>query len=174
MKESNTTLFKVSVILDHLLIDARQSLKEIAKKCGTYRQKVWREMKTLEENNTIWGYTPVINEEKLGWKLFFIFLKTKPMTKELSETQIERIKKDHPGTLKVRVLDVYYLNGRYDWIVIFTAKDWICARKYYDNLRKVYGPHLLDKPEMSDVMFSTMRWGKMNPEIDELNNFVSP
>ncbi|MDD3494019.1 MAG: Lrp/AsnC family transcriptional regulator [Candidatus Thermoplasmatota archaeon] len=161
-------------VLDQLLIDARQSMQKIARKCATYRQKIWREMTKMEQDHTIWGYTAVVDEEKLGWKLFMVLLKTRPLSRELVEAQIKRVREDVPGQLAVRLLDIYYLNGSYDWVVIFAARKWNTAKKYYDNLRKVYEQHLTEKPEMADIMFSTLRWGKVNPEIERLHDFVPP
>jgi DNA-binding Lrp family transcriptional regulator len=174
MKKNNTTLFKINDILDQLLIDARQSLQTIADACRTYRQKVWRHIKKLEDSNTIWGYTAVVDEEKLGWKLFMISAKTKPLSKEQADMQIYRHVHDVPGTLDARLIDVYYLNGRYDWIIVFAAKDWKTARKYYDNIRKYYGNYLVEKPEIADIIFATARNGKINPEIEKLYDFISP
>ncbi|MGC9307228.1 MAG: Lrp/AsnC family transcriptional regulator [Thermoplasmatota archaeon] len=174
MKKSNTTLFKISDILDQLLIDARQSLQKIAEKCDTYRQKVWREQNKLEESHAIWGYTAVVDEEKLGWRLFMVLLKTRPMTTEFAQHQIQRIREDIPGTMAVRLIDVYHLTGTYDWIVVFAAKNWATARKYFDNLRKAYWESLLEKPELCSVAFTPIRWGKVNPELENLQEFVSP
>jgi len=174
MIKRNTTLFKSNKILDELLIDARQGIQKIAKKCNTYRQRVWREIKKMEENNTIWGYTAVVDEEKIGWKLFMLLMKMKPLTEEQVGEQIERHRTDVPGKLAVRLIDAYYINGTYDWVVIFAAKDWVTARKYYDNIRKGYKKTLIEKPEMVDIIFSTIRWGKINPEIEKLYEFVSP
>ncbi len=174
MNKRNTTLFKSNKILDELLIDARQGIQKIAEKYKTYRQRVWREIKRMEENKTIWGYTAVVDEEKMGWKLFMIFMKMKPLTIEQVKEQIERHKQDVPGKLAVRLIDAYYVNGTYDWIVIFAAENWTTARKYYDNIRKEYESSLLEKPEMDDVIFSTIRWGKINPQIERLYDFVSP
>ncbi|MCD6512775.1 MAG: Lrp/AsnC family transcriptional regulator [Thermoplasmata archaeon] len=174
MQKSNTTLFKINKILDELLIDARQSIQEIAKKCSTYRQKVWREIKKMEYNKIIWGYTAVVNEEKIGWKLFMVFMKMKPLTEEQVKLQIDRHRRDIPGKLAVRLIDAYYINGTYDWVIIFAASDWATAKKYYDNIRKEYEKYLMDKPEMTDVIFSTIRWGKVNPEIEKLYEFIPP
>ncbi len=178
MKKSNTTLFKIGNvmgdILDQLLIDARQSLQKIAEKCDTYRQKVWRKQNKLEESNAIWGYTAIVNEEKLGWRLFMVLMKTRPMTQELAQRQIQRVQKDIPGQMDVRLIDVYHLTGTYDWVVIFAAKNWATARKYFDNLRQEYWDLTLEKPELSNVAFTPIRCGKVNPEIERLTEFVSP
>ncbi len=115
-----------------------------------------------------------MDEEKIGWKLFMVLMKMKPLTKEQVKEQIERHKQDVPGKLAVRLIDAYYINGTYDWVVIFAARDWTTARKYYDNIRKGYEKTLIEKPEMVDIIFSTIRWGKINPEIEKLYEFVSP
>ena len=68
-------------VLMELRKNSRQSLNELAEKCGFSRQKVWRIVNDLEKNQTIWGYSAVIDEEKLGQKQFFILIKklaTKP------------------------------------------------------------------------------------------------
>ncbi len=52
-----TTEFKGQRILNELLKDPTRSLEEIARACGSYRQKVWREKKKMEDGEAIWGYT---------------------------------------------------------------------------------------------------------------------
>ena len=42
-------------ILEILQTHAKASIDDIAKKCGFSRQKVWRIIKKLEEEKTIWG-----------------------------------------------------------------------------------------------------------------------
>ena len=51
-------------ILLELSNNSNKSINEIAKKCGFSRQKVWRIIKNLEKNHTIWGYTTVTDKEK--------------------------------------------------------------------------------------------------------------
>ena len=43
-------------IISELQKNAKESIDIIAKKCGFSRQKVWRIIKRLEKNKTIWGY----------------------------------------------------------------------------------------------------------------------
>jgi hypothetical protein len=71
-------------------------------------------------------------------------------------------------------MDTYYLNGKYDLLVIFAAPDWITSRKYYDSIRIEYEPFLEDRPEIIDVAFSLIRWGKVNPDIEKLREFIPP
>jgi Lrp/AsnC family transcriptional regulator len=62
-------------ILIHLQKNARESIDEIAKKCGFSRQKVWRIIKRLEENKEIWGYRAVVDNEKLGVQRYIMLIK---------------------------------------------------------------------------------------------------
>ncbi|MCK4953518.1 hypothetical protein KAS14_07020, partial [Candidatus Bathyarchaeota archaeon] len=65
-----------------------------------------------------------------------------------------------------------YLNGEYDWIVMFSAPNHAMARRYYDSLRLSYEEYLIEKPVIVDVNFSVVREGKLNPKIEELHEFV--
>ena len=55
-------------VMNALQRNARGSIDKIAVDCGFSRQKVWRIIKRLEENKTIWGHYTVIDDEKLGLK----------------------------------------------------------------------------------------------------------
>jgi len=64
-------------VINELERNARESMDEIARNCDFSRQKVWRIVKTLEENNTIWGYTAVVDDDKIDRKKFVILVKKK-------------------------------------------------------------------------------------------------
>ena len=53
-------------VLEELKKNAHDSINEIANRCGFSRQKVWRIIKNLEEERTIWGYTAIVNNQKKG------------------------------------------------------------------------------------------------------------
>jgi len=55
-------------------------------KCGCSRQKIWRIIKKLEEDKTIWGYAAIVNEEKQGLKSYIILIKrtTLPIDEKLA------------------------------------------------------------------------------------------
>ena len=72
----------------------------------------------------------------------------------------------------MNLLNVLYINGQYDLMVMFTASNHAIARKYNDSLRKEYKSHLLEKPVIVDVNFSLCREGKINPEIENLYEFI--
>lgn len=172
-KESkrNVKLYRDDV-LERLIENPTKSVREIAKEMGSYRQKVWRRKRKLEEENVIWGYTAVVDESKINHVLYIVLLKMKPMSKELAELIMNRITKGEPHKQNVRLINVLYVNGEYDWIIMFSAQNHATARKYYDSLRLAYEDYLLEKPVIVDVNFALVREGKTNPEIGKLYEFV--
>lgn len=172
-KESkcNNSWYKNDV-LECLIEDPTRSVREIAKELRSYRQRVWREKRRLEKDNMVWGYTAVVDESKINHVLYIVLLKMKPMSKELAELIMKRIIKGEPYKQSVRLINVLYVNGEYDWILMFSAQNHATARRYYDSLRLVYENYLLEKPVIVDVNFSLVREGKTNPKIERLYEFV--
>lgn len=170
----NTTLYKYEDFVNELVKDPRRSLSEMAECLGTYRQKVWRKTKELEEEKVIWGYTAVVDEEKMGWKSFIILMKMEPISEKQAALLIRRVLEQEAEKLKARVVDSFYMNGRYDWIIIFAADTWATARKYYDSIRKEYKEFLTEKPELIDIIFPITRYGKINPDMERIKEFVPP
>jgi DNA-binding Lrp family transcriptional regulator len=52
-------------VIRELQRNANEGVDEIAKRCKFSRQKVWRIIKKLEGNHTIWGYHAVVDNERL-------------------------------------------------------------------------------------------------------------
>ena len=160
-------------VLSHLIKDPTRSAREIAKELKSYRQKVWREKTRFEEEKVIWGYTAIVNEEKMNHVLYLILLKTKPMSKEFADILIMRkLLQREPEKQNVRLINVLYVNGEYDWIIMFSAPDHAIARRYYDSVRIDYEKLLIEKPVIIDVNFSIIREGKINPEIKRIYEFI--
>ncbi|MGF3553771.1 MAG: Lrp/AsnC family transcriptional regulator, partial [Thermoplasmatota archaeon] len=112
-------------IIDQLLTNANKSINEIAKSCGFSRQKVWRIIKKLEKNNTIWGYTAVIDEEKQNKKIYILLIKrsSKPLDKDLVEIIIRKDFSKKVAKLGIKIMNSMYTNGAYDWVIYFYAND---------------------------------------------------
>jgi len=159
-------------LLKLLLDDPTKSIRVIANALGTYRQKVYREKNRLEDEHIIWGYTAVLNESKLKQVTYLVFLKTKPMSTDLAELITTDLLKDESNKQQVRLLDLLYVNGEYDWVLKFAAPDHGTARRYYESLRLSYGKYLLEKPVIVDVSFSLVKEGVRNPEARQLLDLV--
>lgn len=161
-----------SKVLQHLTEDPTRSIREIAKDMGSYRQKVWRKKKKLEDDHVIWGYTAVVDESVLNHVMYIILMKLKPMSAELADLMKERITKREPAKQNVNLINVLYVNGEFDLVVMFTGPDHSTARRYFDSLRVAYDEHLIEKPVIIDVNLSLMREGKINPNISKIFDFV--
>jgi len=159
-------------VLEKLIEDPTKSIRDIASELGTYRQKVWRKKKKMEDDNVIWGYTAVVNESKLNGVMYVILMKMTPMTKELADIITRRLIRQEPREQNIRLLNVLYVNGEFDLLIMFTAPDHATARRYYDSLRIVYHEHLLEKPVIIDVNFAFLREGKLNPKLENIYDFV--
>ena len=159
-------------IISCLLDDPTRSVREIAKELNCTRQSVWKKKKELEDNNTIWGYTAVIDDIKLNNIVFVILMKMKPLDRKLAEILIGRISGKDVSREGIRLIDVFSVNGEFDWIIRFSTCDHTTARKYYDTLRIVYEDYLLEKPLMVDVNFIMKAEGKRNPHMSKLMDFV--
>lgn len=161
-------------IVNALLSDPTRSDMEIARDLGTYRQKVWRKKKQLEDDGIIWGYTAVLDEKQLGHVCYIVLMKTKPMSEGLVDIFIQRLTGEEPRKQNVRLTNFFYVNGEFDWVLRFSAPDHATARRYYDTLRMLYDKYLLDKPVMIDVNMCLVSEGKRNPQIGDLHNFIPP
>jgi len=64
-------------VIQELIENARQSPHEISKKLGFSRQKVWKIIKELEKDNTIWGYNMIIGEKTNERVTYFALIKNK-------------------------------------------------------------------------------------------------
>jgi DNA-binding Lrp family transcriptional regulator len=175
MKKELTKRNKITFedkVLQTLIEDPTESIREIANDLESYRQKVWRKKKNFEDEKVIWGYTAVIDESKIEHVMYLVLMKLKPMSKELVDILIKRVVKKIPQKQRVRLLNVLYINGQYDVMIMFSAPDHAVARRYYDSLRITYEEYLLDKPVIVDVNFSIIREGKINPDLKGLYEFV--
>ena len=154
-------------LLNCLLENPTQSMSKIAEKTGMHRRTAWEIQKNLEMENTIWGYTSVIDEQKINRVIYIVQFKTKPFTKDFADLILERLTTEVPAKLGVRIIDIYFMHGEYDVFIKFSAPDHATARNYCENLRSTYRDHFLETPIVSDVNFSFAQAGKLNPELKQ-------
>jgi DNA-binding Lrp family transcriptional regulator len=159
-------------ILEELAKNANKSINEIAKTCGFSRQKVWRVIKNLEKNNTIWGYVAVVDEEKLDKTSYIVLIKrtNRPLSQELINKIVKRDLADKSKKSGIEIINSIYTNGIFDWIICFNATDIREAKGFVEEINKTYEGsiaeiHLIEK------MFSAVSCGITNPEIKKLHDF---
>jgi len=161
-------------ILDELSRNANKSVNEIAKTCRFSRQKVWRIIKNLEKDNTIWGYVAIIDDEKQDKKGYILLVKrnNKPLDNTLIEKIINRdlAKKSSEGGVEIK--NSFYTNGVFDWIVCFVAPSIKHAKGFVEDFNKLfYG--FLSESFLLEEIFEAEKWGIVNPEIEKLRDFFS-
>jgi DNA-binding Lrp family transcriptional regulator len=159
-------------ILEELLKNANKSVKDIAQKCDFSRQKVWRVIKNLEKNLTIWGYTAIVDEEKLNKKSYIMLIKrtNKPLTKELLNQITSKEILNNFKKVGIEIKNSYYINGAYDWVVCFNTTDIIKAKSFSENYNKLF-EGFVSESHLMEIMFKSVCCGTMNPEIKKLKDF---
>ena len=159
-------------IIQELSKNANKSINDIAKSCHFSRQKVWRIIKNMEKNNTIWGYVAVIDSDKLNKKRFIMLMKrtNKPISKEIVNHILTREIAYKVKKWGVEFLNSTYLNGNYDYMITFIAKNIKDAKKVVELYYLLY-PGFISEIDIQEELFSVQRNGINNPEIDKFQNF---
>lgn len=160
-------------ILQEIKKNANNSINAIAKKFNFSRQKVWRIIKKLEKEKTIWGYTAIMNEEKYGTKKFYVLIKRSnmPLDRELAEKIISRHLEEISFEIDVTIETSIYIHGEYDWIMIIEAKDITKAKQFTEMLNKLYQGYI-EEIQILQILFPIKVHGIINPEKQRLKEFV--
>ena len=108
------------------------------------------------------------NQRSLRWVDCIILIHLKPYSGARAAKFAEEAKKHRGEDFPVRSRDVFFTDGEYDAIFIFTAPDMMVARRFYEYLRSTYEDVIQEKPIMIQVSFAAVRGGKLNPNIDAL------
>jgi len=161
-------------IINELSNNASKSINEIAKKCGFSRQKVWRIIKNLEKNKTIWGYVAVTDEEKLDKKDFIVLIKrtNKPIDESFLNKIVKRELDKESENLGIEISTSLYINGIYDWIICFQANNIKDAKRLCENLHKTFQGYI-SEIHLLEKLFAAKKCGIQNPEIDKINEFFN-
>ena len=159
-------------VLYELMQDSSQSINDISNKLNFSRQKVWRIIKKLEDEKTVWGYTAIINNEKIGTKLYILMGKrtTKPIPKEMIDIVISK-KFEKLAKKNNCILDsTYYLHGEFDFISTYRAVSLQDAKRFQEEFNRLYQGYI-EKTKLLEVLFPLRRIGIFNPEIDKFSEF---
>ena len=116
-------------ILKHLLVDARQSARQLALKLGMSTVTVLSRIKKLEKANVIQRYTAVIDHEKIGYTLTAIIEIVAKNDKVAGiENEISKFE---------NVCGVYDITGSTDTIVIAKFKERNELSKFVKGLASI-------------------------------------
>lgn len=149
-------------ILLELQNDSSQSLDRLAKKTRFSRQKVWRIVKILNENKDIWGYTAIVDEEKLGMKTYLLLFKSGIADiSELFDTSGFNKLVDKEGII---LRDVVWSQGLYDGYISFLARDIPHAKQLQRILSDLFPDQIMDTSIMESIK-CIQRGGQSNPKM---------
>ncbi len=153
--------------------NAKENIESIAKKCGFSRQKVWRIIKELQGNKTIWGYAAVVNEEKQGLKSYMILIKrtTLPIDEKLADKIIARQLENTASKIDIKIESSIFVHGTFDWVICFEAKDMKHAKKFNEIVNKTYWGYI-GEVHLLEILFPIRIQGILNPEIQKLKEFL--
>lgn len=158
-------------VIEQLQRNSNESIDKIAKTCGFSRQKVWRIIKRLENNKTIWGYTAIPDKEKQGVRHYIMLLKrSNQPAGDIIDNVLDSFKKYAGKNIGVFVQTACILQGEYDIMLCFTAKDISVAKRFTELIKKKYAAYIGEIMMVEDV-FSIRISGMMNPKVDDLKEF---
>jgi hypothetical protein len=100
-------------------------------------------------------------------------IKTKAPFIELIEKSIHRLTSGGhmPDKLGLNLNCLCYINGDYDWILIFSAKSIRDAKVFVGFLQEEYGKYV-ERISLMDCVFPLIKYGKINPNIEQLKEFA--
>jgi Lrp/AsnC family leucine-responsive transcriptional regulator len=165
---TNDELKVVTILEGH----AKETVDEIARRCGFSRQKVWRIIKDLEQKNIIWGYSAVLDDKKKNLEKFMLFVRRTMISHEPKDIDeivshlLAPIKED----LGVTMISSYRIHGEYDWVMIFTAKDIIHAKKFSQAIMDRFSGK--QSIHISQVLFTVRENYIQNPNIKDMKDFI--
>ena len=160
-------------ILGILQVRAHASIDDIAKKCGFSRQKVWRIIKKLEEEKTIWGYTVICDQERYNLKHFTMLMKrsTVPIDqKVMQEILTTRLDDLLPDSI-IKIENIEYVHGSCDGIFSFYAPDLITAKKFSDRFKERFNQYVASV-ELLEGIFFIRNQRLTNPNIKTLVHYL--
>jgi DNA-binding Lrp family transcriptional regulator len=173
-KSSQTRLIEdEKKILDILQVNAKASIDDIAKKCGFSRQKVWRIIKKLEEEKTIWGYTAVCEQERYNLKHFIMMMKrsTTPIDQKIMHEMLSTRLDDLVPGLDIVMENIEYVHGSCDGIFSFYAPDLIAAKRFSDRFKEHFNEYVAEV-ELLEGIFFIRNQRLVNPNLKKLINYL--
>ena len=130
-------------------------------------------MNKLEDSKKVWGYTAVTDEEKLGLKKFFILIKrtTNPLSNDLAEKIISREVEKKALDEGIEIDNSFFVHGKYDWIICFTAQNIKYAKKFSDLIQRSYQGYIAEVVLLENL-FPIRYNGILNPYKEKLKEFL--
>jgi len=94
----------------------------------------------------------------------------KPITQILVNQILNREFANRVKKMGIAITNSYYTHGNYDWVICFNANDMREAKSFVEIYNKLYEGYV-SEIHLLENMFSAVRCGVTNPEIEKLNDF---
>jgi DNA-binding Lrp family transcriptional regulator len=135
---------------------------------------VWRIIKNLEKNNTIWGYTAVIDEQKQDMKKYFVLIKRTnlPVTEKMIKKIISRELREKSKDLNVKIISSTLTNGAFDYMICVDAPDIKNAKRFMETLNRMF-EGLISEIHLIEQLFSIQKCGIQNPNVEQIKEFFN-
>jgi len=160
-------------VITELQKNSKQSIDALAKKCGFSRQKVWRTVKRLEEDKTIWGYCAIVDEESQNLKHYTLLIKRTPIP--LDKNTSEYISTGNLNDIlpegNIKIENCLYVHGEYDWIMSFSAPDIKMMKKFCEKIINVFGKYI-DEFTILETMIPIRKQGIKHPDGKKLQEYL--
>ena len=155
-------------IIHELQKNSKENIDKIAKKCSFSRQKVWRVIKRLEKNKTIWGYSTIADNKKIDLTHYTMLVKRTivPVDGKLRNMISEEELDEYFPELNITLEDCLYVNGKYDWIISFTAPGIKEMKKFCEKLLRKFSEHM-GAYEVLETIVTIRKQGIKNPSTKE-------
>ena len=160
-------------IMAELQKNAYENFDVIAKRLKFSRQKIWKLIKRLETDRTIWGYTAIVDDEKRSLKSYVLMLKrsTKPIDEKTLESITSPRLQEMAAKVEASIESSYFVHGEYDWIFTFTVPDIIRAKKFCEALLETY-PGFFERMSLMETLVAITKHNVANPNAKKLKEFL--
>ena len=160
-------------LLAELVNNARKNISTLAKNTKFSTQKVRFMINQLEKNNTIWGYSAVYDEEKIGLKHFMLMVKrsNKKIDEQTIDQIISRKVEDFALDFDTFIESSFYVHGEYDWIITFVTKDINHALKFSESVL-AQNPGIIERVTILQTMMFIRKHYILNPDRKELKEYL--
>lgn len=160
-------------VVDELQSNAREELDTIAKHCGFSRQKVWRIIKELETEGSVWGYTAIADLDKRDSFQFTILIKktSKPLDTKIVDAIDSITLEEFVSEMGIAIESSYFVHGNYDWLISVIAKDIKQVRKFCEELYKAF-PGVIEKIEILQTLYAVRKHYIFNPDRKKLHELI--
>ena len=125
----------------------------------------------MEKDKTIWGYSAVTDDNKLKLVRYIMLIKTSgiPVGSAINKI-IDLNVQEKSKAIGIDIISGGYLHGKYDWVVIFTAKDFKSVKKFQEIFLTEY-KDVVGEVDIMEYIFPLKDGRLINPEIEKLREF---